>query len=332
MLLGQFNHTSWIVDVFNIILTWSGKQLSSCVKSCCLVTQIAGLKTNLNWSGVSLQQRTKLYLYNLLIIHSSRKRNANKRTIAERVLYTSAGRVYNSKPVDLRFESSWKSTRNFHFTRLTCNFLAKVDQHFFFLSSASRAFDTDICKVWGLNPHVSLLWTLSSYSAAKALCSNFQWSLNPHKWSTQISSSARFVEQMVKFKGLRFESLWSLTLLGFFLYKRSMYTSAGGVSNSKIGRSEVWILMKVDWNFHFTCLTCNFLLKVDQHISISAQLVEHLIPILQSLRFESSCKFTLSFYSAVRVLCNDFEWGLNPHKCSTQISSSARHVEQMVKF
>ena len=132
MLLGQFNHTSWIVDIFNIILTWSGKQLSSCVKSCCLVTQIAGLKTNLNWSGVSLQQRTKLYLYNLLITHSSRKRNANKRTIAERVFYTSAGRVYNSKPVDLRFESSWKSTRNFHFTRLTCNFLAKVDQHFFF--------------------------------------------------------------------------------------------------------------------------------------------------------------------------------------------------------
>ena len=132
MLLGQFNHTSWIVDIFNIILTWSGKQLSSCVKSCCLVTQIAGLKTNLNWSGVSLQQRTKLYLYNLLITHSSRKRNANKRTIAEQVLYTSAGRVYNSKPVDLRFESSWKSTRNFHFTRLTCNFLAKVDQHFFF--------------------------------------------------------------------------------------------------------------------------------------------------------------------------------------------------------
>ena len=164
---------------------------------------------------------------------------------------------------------------------------------------------------------MSLLWTLSSYSAAKTLCSDFQWGLNPHKWSTQISSSARFVEQMVKFKGLRFESLWSLTLLGFFLYKRSMYTSAGGVSNSKIGRSEVWILMKVDWNFHFTCLTCNFLLKVDQHISISAQLVEHLIPILQSLRFESSCKFTLSFYSAVRVLCNDFEWGLNPHKCST---------------
>ena len=246
MLLGQFNHTSWIVAIFNLILTWSGKQLSSCVKSCCLVTQIAGLKTNLNWSGVSLQQRTKLYLYNLLIIHSSRKRNANKRTIAERVLYTSAGRVYNSKPVDLRFESSWKSTRNFHFTRLTCNFLAKVDQHFFFLSSASRAFDTDICKVWGLNPHVSLLWTLSSYSAAKALCSDFQWGLNPHKWSTQISSSARFLEQMVKFKGLRFESLWSLTLLGFFLYKRSMYTSAGGVSNSKIGRSEVWILMKVD--------------------------------------------------------------------------------------
>ena len=246
MLLGQFNHTSWIVDIFNLILTWSGKQLSSCVKSCCLVTQIAGLKTNLNWSGVSLQQRTKLYLYSLLITHSSRKRNANKRTIAERVLYTSAGRVYNSKPVDLRFESSWKSTRNFHFTRWTCNFLAKVDQHFFFLSLASRAFDTDICKVWGLNPHVSLLWTLSSYSAAKALWSNFQWGLNPHKWSTQISSSARFVEQMVKFKGLRFESLWSLTLLGFFLYKRSMYTSAGGVSNSKIGRSEVWILMKVD--------------------------------------------------------------------------------------
>ena len=150
--------------------------------------------------------------------------------------------------------------------------------------------------------------------------------------SSQMVHPNFFFCPVCRADGLRFESLWSLTLLGFFLYKRSMYTSAGGVSNSKIGRSEVWILMKVDWNFHFTCLTCNFLLKVDQHISISAQLVEHLIPILQSLRFESSCKFTLPFYSAVRVLCNDFEWGLNPHKCSTQISSSARHVEQMVKF
>ena len=183
MLLGPLNHTSWIFDISYTILTWSGKQLSSCVKPCCLVTQIAGLKTNLNWSGVSFQQRTKLRLYNLLITHSRSKRNAKKKTttITERVLYTSAGRVYNSKPVDLRFESSWKSTRNFHFTRLTCNFS----------------------------------------------------------------------------------------------------------------------------------------LKVDQHLSISAQLVEHLILILQSLRFESSCKFMLSFYSAVRVLCSDFEWGLNPHKFST---------------
>ena len=197
MLLGQFNHTSWIVDIFNIILTWSGKQLSSCVKSCCLVTQIAGLKTNLNWSGVSLQQRTKLYLYNLLIIHSSRKRNANKITIAERVLYTSAGRVYNSKPIDLRFESSWKSTRNFHFTRLICNFLAKVDQHFFF----SALLVEPLVPIFATSEVWILTWVYSELClpTAKALCSDFQWGLNPHKWSTQISSSARFVEQMVKF-------------------------------------------------------------------------------------------------------------------------------------
>ena len=35
-----------------------------------------------------------------------------------------------AKSVDLRFESSWKSTITFHFTRLTCSFLQRSTRIF----------------------------------------------------------------------------------------------------------------------------------------------------------------------------------------------------------
>ena len=90
-------------------------------------------------------------------------------------------------------------------------------------------------------------------------------------------------------------------------------------------------------NYNFALLTCSFIQR-STHSFLSAQLAEHLIPILQSLRFESSRKLTQNFFlslSCKNILWRYWiQWGLNPHELrSTQISSSsAQAVKQMAKF
>ena len=88
----------------------------------------------------------------------------NEVCIRQQVEYLTA------KSVDLRFESSWKSTRNFHFACLTSNFLRRSN-HNVFLSSASRACDTDIakCEVW------ILTWVYPEVCCAMFLRHNRFW-------------------------------------------------------------------------------------------------------------------------------------------------------------
>ena len=59
------------------------------------------------------------------------------------------------------------------------------------------------------------------------------------------------------------------------------------------------------------------LTKVDLYFFLSAQMVEQMIPILQSLRFESSFTLTQKYifllYSKNVIKGYEIEWGLNPH-------------------
>ena len=141
----------------------------------------------------------------------------------------------------------------------------------------------------------------------------YEWGLNPHVWSTQISTKACRADGEV----LR-SKVWILV-----------------VTESKIGRSEVWTLMKVDQNFYFDTFNVTVIFYRGRHIfflssagrafdtdiaksevwiptwvpevSPSTLPYEHFVAILNKMRFESLQRLT-------------------------QISSSAQLLEQMANY
>ena len=122
-----------------------------------------------------------------------------------------------------------------------------------------------------------------------------EWGLNPHRGPPKFLLLLSNQSRLRIFSGLRFESLWSITQPCFFLNDQGWIRQLVEYLTVK----SVDLRFESSWrstrNFYFTRLTCNFLQMSTLNFFFLARLVEHLILILQSLRFESSRELTLKY-------------------------------------